>query len=69
MRKGLHALLLPVLLAGAGCATEPMTYAQWKVRQERLARMERIRQETEAMRGLGVVISREEQQAARPAAP
>jgi hypothetical protein len=69
MRKGLHALLLPVLLASAGCVTEPMTYAQWKARQERQARLERIRQETRAMRELGVVFSPEEQRALRPPAP
>lgn len=62
-------LLVLVLLAGPGCVTQPMTYAQWKERQERRARMERIKQETRAMRALEVVFSPAEQEAARRAAP
>lgn len=47
----------------SGCATStPMTYQQWKAKLERLARVERIRQENgQVRRENRVVITAEEQ--------
>ena len=66
----LRCALLLLLVGGcAGCATQPMTYAEWKARQQREARMAQIRRETQAMRALNVVITREEQQAVPASVP